>query len=157
MPVPLIQPGFRQDERRAAQAIRRRSVGPLQRPPRLPLGVFAMSSFSVVILILGSILLVIAAVCAVIAWRGEGRLAAILNTPTSTTQEVYQRYRHDGGAFGQPCEVVGVVESDTSLTGPVSGQLCVIYSSTLTWEDWEQTSTLNRRGADMSGMVNTGG
>jgi hypothetical protein len=107
--------------------------------------------------ILGTILVLIAVVCAAVAWRAEGRLASIKGTPRSTSQDVLARYRHDGGAFGQPCEIAGVVESDTSLSGPLSGQPCVIYSSTLRWEDWERPSALYRRHADETGMVYRGG
>jgi hypothetical protein len=112
---------------------------------------------NVLLPILGMLLLIVAAVCGMIAWRGEGRLSAIQSTPTSTAEEIYARYRHEGGAFGQLCEVAGVVESDTSLAGPLTGQPCVIYSSTLTWEDWEQAPPLARRYADSTGMVHRGG
>ena len=106
------------------------------------------------LLILGVVLLIIAIICAIIAWNSEGRLAAIRAAPTTTAQDVYARYRHDGGAFGQLCEVEGVVECDYSIDGPLSGQSCVIYSHTLTWEDWGQQS-FGRR--NPGGMARIGG
>jgi hypothetical protein len=106
------------------------------------------------LLILGVVLLISAAIFAIIAWNTEGRLALIKATPTTTAQDVYGRYRHDGGAFGQACEVAGVVEADYSFDGPLSGQPCVIYSHTVTWEDWSQQN-FGRRSVD--GMARTGG
>jgi hypothetical protein len=88
------------------------------------------------LIIAGAALLLIALICAIVAWNSEGRLAAIREIPPSTAQDVLLRYRHDGGAFGQPCEVSGVVECDASIDAPISGQPCAIVSHTVTWEEW---------------------
>jgi hypothetical protein len=106
--------------------------------------------------ILGVVLLIIAIICGVVAWNTEGRLAAIRAASSTTAQDVYARYRHDGGAFGQLCEVEGVVECDYSFDGPLSGQPCVIYSHTVTWEDWSQPS-YGHRNIDNTGMARVGG
>jgi hypothetical protein len=88
------------------------------------------------LLILGVALLVVALACAATAWNSEGRLVAIQEVPISTIQDVLARYRHDGGGFGQPCEISGVIECDAAIDGPLSGQSCVAYSHTVTWEEW---------------------
>jgi hypothetical protein len=109
------------------------------------------------LLIPGAILVIVAVICAALAWRSEGRLAIIKAAQRSSAQDVLARYRHEGGAFGQLCEVAGVVESDASLSGPLSGEPCVIYSSTLNSEEWERPSALFRRHVDSTGMVYRGG
>jgi E3 Ubiquitin ligase len=102
------------------------------------------------LLILGAILLLVAVVCALVGWNSEGRLAALRDVPTSTAQDVLLRYRHDGGAFGQVCEVTGVVECDASIDAAISGQPCAIISHTVTWEEWGQPASLGRHTYDTS-------
>jgi E3 Ubiquitin ligase len=103
---------------------------------------------SIPLLILGAVLLLVALVCALVAWNSEGRLAAIRDAPSSTAQDVLLRYRHDGGAFGQVCEVAGVVECDASIDGPISGRPCAIVSHSVTWEEWGQPTTFGRNTYD---------
>lgn len=92
------------------------------------------------LLILGVVLLIIAVICGLVAWNSEGRLAAIRTASTTTAEDVYARYRHDGGAFSQLCEVEGVVECDYSLDGPLSGQPCVVFNYSVSSEDWTTQS-----------------
>ena len=103
---------------------------------------------SIPLLILGAVLLLVALVCALVAWNSEGRLAAIRDAPSSTAQDVLLRYRHDGGGFGQVCEVAGVIECDASIDGPISGRPCAIVSHTVTWEEWGQPITFGRNTYD---------
>src|SRR5262245_44388377 len=105
---------------------------------------------SILLLVLSAILLLTAIICAIVGWNSEGRLAAIKDAPTSTAQDVLLRYRHDGGAFGQTCEVSGVVECDASIDAPISGQPCAIVSHTVTWEDWGQPAAFGRNTYDTS-------
>jgi hypothetical protein len=103
---------------------------------------------SMLLIITGAVLLLVAIVCAIVGWNSEGRLVAIRGASSTTAQDVLLRYRHDGGGFGQLCEVSGVVECDASLDAPISGQPCAIYSHTVTWEEWGQPMTLGRNTYD---------
>jgi hypothetical protein len=105
---------------------------------------------SILLLILGAVLLLSALICAIVGWNSEGRLAAISEIPPSTAQDALLRYRHDGGAFGQPCEVSGVVECDASIDAPISGQPCAIISHSVTWEEWGQPTTFGHNSYDTS-------
>ncbi len=91
-----------------------------------------MTTFNMIILCVGGLLLIVAAFCTAAALRGEDRLLAILDTPTSSALDIQAIHRNIG-AYGQPCEVTGVIECDASLSGPLSGQACVAYSHSLTW------------------------
>jgi hypothetical protein len=116
-----------------------------------------MTTLDLLILAGSAVLLISAIVCAVIGWRVESRLLAIQSTATSNVIQVhdlFQQMRVGGAAFGQICEVVGVVESNETLTSPMSGQPCVAYRYTRTDEEWGRTNTgRTRRDADMRGMV----
>lgn len=105
-----------------------------------------MTVFDILIICGGGILALVAAACAFAAFRGEDRVQAIQDTPSFNALEIQQIHRHAGGGFGQPCEIVGVAECEWSLTGPLSGQPCVAYSHTITWEEWKQTVHHERDG-----------
>src|SRR6187401_2397383 len=94
-----------------------------------------MSIPNLILLILGAVLLLTATYCVIAALRGEDRLVAILDTPTSSALDIHAIHRNNG-AYGQACEVTGVIECDAALSAPLSGQACVAYSHTLTWEEW---------------------
>src|SRR4051812_24517524 len=94
-----------------------------------------MTSLNIIIVCAGGLLLIAAVFCAAAALRGEDRLLAILDTPTSSALDIQATHRNNG-AYGQPCEVTGVIECDASLSGPLSGQACVAYSHSSTWEEW---------------------
>lgn len=114
-----------------------------------------MTTFDLLILGGGALLLIGSIVCAWIGWHGENRLLAIQATPTSSAIQVQDRCRQLGGAaFGQPCEMVGVVESDEVLSSPLSGQICVAYCYSRTDEDWARPQVrMGRRDTNMNGMV----
>jgi hypothetical protein len=90
------------------------------------------------ILIAGGGLLALAAVAAVaLAWRVEGGLLAMRDTPTLSVAEVAERHRwaaHGAAPFGQPVEVVGTIECDTPIQAPYSEALCVAYDYAVTDE-----------------------
>ena len=78
-----------------------------------------MTTLNIILLCAGALLLLVAAFCVTAALRGEDRLLAILDTPTSSAQDIQAIHRNNG-AYGQACEVAGVIECDASLSGPLS-------------------------------------
>lgn len=115
-----------------------------------------MTTFNMIILCVGGLLLIVAAFCAAAALRGEDRLLAILDTPTSSALDIQAIHRNNG-AYGQPCEVAGVIECDASLSGPLSGQACVAYSHSLTWEEWGKPGIFDKRSGTSDLVYRTGG
>jgi hypothetical protein len=111
---------------------------------------------NLVLLILGAVLLLVATFCVIAALRGEDRLLAILDTPTSSAQDIYAIHRNNG-AYGQACEVTGVIECDAALSGPLSGQACVAYSHMLTWEEWGKPGMFEKRSGTSDLVYRTGG
>ena len=63
----------------------------------------------------------------------------------------------NNGAYGQACEVAGVIECDASLSGPLSGQACVAYSHSLTWEEWGKPGMFDKRSGTGDLVYRTGG
>jgi hypothetical protein len=98
-----------------------------------------MTIFDILVICGGGVLVLLAVFSAFAAFRGEDRVRAIQDTQSYTALEIQQIYRHAGGGFGQPCEITGVAECDWSMAGPLSGQPCIAYSHTITWEEWKQT------------------
>jgi len=115
-----------------------------------------MTSLTIILLCAGGLLLMVAAICVTAALRGEDRLLAIQDTPTSSAQDILAIHRNNG-AYGQACEVTGVIECDASLSGPLSGQSCVAYSHTLTWEEWGRPSGFDRRHGTSDLIYRNGG
>jgi len=103
----------------------------------------------------GAVFLVAGLVCAFVAARSEARLAAIQDTATSTVRDVAAAFRANG-AYAQACEIVGTIECDYSLSGPLTGQACIAYSYMQAWEEWGQASMWDRR-RSTGGMVRRNG
>jgi hypothetical protein len=103
-----------------------------------------MTSFDLVLLCAGGVLLLGAVICLLVATRGEGKLLAIQDAPTTSAQDILAIHRRNG-AYGQACEVSGVIECDASLSAPLSGQACVAYSHTLMWEEWGKPTMYGRQ------------
>jgi hypothetical protein len=115
-----------------------------------------LTTLNIIFFCAGGLLLIIAASCVTMALRGEKRLLAILDTPTSSAADIQAIYRNNG-AHGQACEVAGVIECDDSLSGPLSGQACAAYSHTLTWEEWGRPGPFEKRSATSDLVYRTGG
>jgi len=111
---------------------------------------------NLILLILGAVLLLTATYCVIAALRGEDRLVAILDTPTSSALDIHAIHRNNG-AYGQACEVTGVIECDAALSAPLSGQACVAYSHTLTWEEWGKPGLFDKRSGTSDLVYRTGG
>jgi hypothetical protein len=115
-----------------------------------------MTLLDIILLGTGFLLLVVAALSVTAAWRGEGRLRAIQDTPTSTAHDVTSIHRTNG-AYGQACELIGVAECDASLNGPLSGQSCIAYSHSLAWEEWGKPALYGRHANTESLVYRNGG
>jgi hypothetical protein len=115
-----------------------------------------MTTLNIIILCAGALLLLVAAFCVTAALRGEDRLLAILDTPTSSALDIQAIHRNNG-AYGQACEVAGVVECDASLSGPLSEQACVAYSHMLTWEEWGKPGLFDKRSGTSDLVYRSGG
>ena len=115
-----------------------------------------MTTLDIVLLCAGGLLMIVAAFCVAAAMRGEDKLLAIQDTPTSSAHDIQSMHRRNG-AYGQACEVTGVIECDASLSGPLSGQACVAYSHTLTWEEWGQPGMFDRRAGTGDMVYRNGG
>jgi hypothetical protein len=115
-----------------------------------------MTTLTIVLLGAGGLLVIVAAFCAAAALRGEDRLVAILDTPTSSALDIQAIYRNNG-AYGQACEVTGVIECDTALSGPLSGQACVAYSHSTTWEEWGKPGMFDKRSGTSDLVYRSGG
>jgi hypothetical protein len=99
----------------------------------------------------GIILLLVAAGCFFAARSQSGRLRSMNAVDTFTAQmlrDLYERVVPTLGAeaLAQPCEVAGVIEADTPLTGPLSGGACVAYNHTVTREFEEDVTTTDEKG-----------
>jgi hypothetical protein len=115
-----------------------------------------LTSLDIILFCAGALLLLVAAFCVAAALRGEDRLLAIMDTPTSSALDIQAIHRNNG-AYGQACEVTGVVECDASLSGPLSGQACVAYSHMLSWEEWGKPGLFDRRSGTSELVYRTGG
>jgi E3 Ubiquitin ligase len=115
-----------------------------------------MTTLNIILLCAGGLLLIAAVICVTAALRGEDRLLAILDTPTSSALDIHAIHRNNG-AYGQACEVAGVIECDASLSGPLSGQACVAYSHSLTWEEWGKPGMFDKRSGTGDLVYRTGG
>jgi E3 ubiquitin ligase len=115
-----------------------------------------VTTLDIILLCSGGLLLIVAAICVTAALRGEDRLLAILDTPTSSALDIQAIHRNNG-AYGQACEVTGVIECDASLSGPLSGQACVAYSHSVTWEEWGKPGMFDKRAGTSSLVFHTGG
>lgn len=99
----------------------------------------------------GIILLIIATICFFVARSNAGSLQAMNAAETYTARllgEVHRKIADSLGAdaLAQPCEVEGVIECDTPLTGPVSGQPCVAYSYSQSREYEERVTSTDADG-----------
>jgi hypothetical protein len=115
-----------------------------------------LTTLDIILLCAGGLLLLIAAIYVTVALRGEERLLAILDTPTSSALDIQSIHRNNG-AYGQACEVAGVIECDASLSGPLSGQACVAYSHSLMWEEWGKPGLFDKRSGTSDLVYRTGG
>src|SRR5215207_3792465 len=115
-----------------------------------------LTTLNIIFLCAGALLLLIAAFCVTAALRGEERLLAILDTPTSSALDIQAIHRNNG-AYGQACEVAGLIECDASLSGPLSGQACVAYSHSLTWEEWGKPGLFDKRSGTSDLAYRSGG
>src|SRR3954451_8413456 len=114
-----------------------------------------MTTLNIILFCAGGLLLIAAVICVTAALRGEDRLLAILDTPTSSALDIHAIHRNNG-AYGQACEVAGVIECDASLSGPLSGQACVAYSHSLTWEEWGKPGMFDKRSGTGDLVYRTG-
>jgi hypothetical protein len=110
----------------------------------------------IILLCTGGLLLIVAVICVTAATRGEDRLVAIMDTPTSSAHDILAIHRNNG-AYGQACEIAGVIECDASLSGPLSEQACVAYSHTLTWEEWGKPGMFDKRSGTSDLVYRNGG
>lgn len=99
----------------------------------------------------GIVLLIIAAICFFVARSNASSLNAMNAAETYTAQllgEVHRKIIDTLGAdaLAQPCEVEGVIECDSPLKGPVSGQPCVAYSYTQSREYEERVTSTDSNG-----------
>jgi hypothetical protein len=115
-----------------------------------------MTTLNIILFCAGALLLIVAAFCVAAALRGEDRLVAIMDTPTSSALDI-QAIHRNSGAYGQACELSGVIECDASLSGPLSGQACVAYSHSLTWEEWGKPGLFDKRSGTSDLVYRTGG
>ena len=115
-----------------------------------------MTTLNIIFFCGGALLLLVTAFCVTAALRGEDRLLAIVDTPTSSALDIHAIHRNNG-AYGQACEVTGVIECDASLSAPLSGQACVAYSHSLTWEEWGKPGMFDRRSGTSDLVYRTGG
>lgn len=98
----------------------------------------------------GVLLLVLAVIFFFVARANAGKLQALnaVDTcDTATLSAIHRRITTALGAndFAQPCEVMGVIECATPLTGPVSGQALVAYLYT-THREYEERITTQENG-----------
>ena len=115
-----------------------------------------MTTLNIIFFCAGGLLLLVAAFCVAAALRGEDRLVAILDTPTSSALDIQAIFRNNG-AYGQACEATGVIECDASLSGPLSGQACVAYSHSLAWEEWGKPGMFDKRSGTSDLVYRSGG
>jgi hypothetical protein len=99
----------------------------------------------------GITLLIIALICFFVARSNAGSLAAMNATDTYTAQLLGDVHRKILGSLGatamaQPCEIEGVIECTSPLTGPVSKQPCVAYSYTQSREYEERVTSTSSEG-----------
>lgn len=110
-----------------------------------------MSRADLIFICAGALLFLLGVACALVATRKEDRALVIADTPTSNARDLETTFRRDG-AYGQPCELVGLAECDAPLAGPLTGQSCVAYRHALTWEAWRKARPFDRR-AGVDGLV----
>lgn len=99
----------------------------------------------------GIILLIIAIICFFVARSNASSLDAMNAAETYTAQLLGEVHRKVVGTLGgaslaQPCEIEGVIECTSPLTGPVSGQPCVAYSYTQSREYEERVTSTSSEG-----------
>lgn len=105
-----------------------------------------MPPLDTILIIAGAALGLVALVCAALAWRGEGSLIAIADTPTRTAAELAELHRHAGGRLGQRVEVAGTVECDGAMQAPYTGTRCVAYDCHMTEERETHVPSVGRYG-----------
>ena len=99
----------------------------------------------------GILLLIVAIVCYFIARSQAGKLRAMNAADTYTAQMLSDLYGRVTGSLGaealaQPCEVEGVIESDTPLIAPLSKTACVAYTYAVTREYEEDVTSTDSQG-----------
>lgn len=102
-------------------------------------------------IIVGIILLAVAAGCFFAARGQMGRARVMSATDTYTAQMLNDLYTRvaaavGGDALAEQCEVEGVIECDAPLTAPLSGTMCVAYTHTVVREYEEQVTTTDQQG-----------
>jgi hypothetical protein len=115
-----------------------------------------MTTLDIILLCAGGLLVLVAAICVVAAARGEGRLQAIQAVPTTSAHDIAAIHRANG-AYGQACEVTGVIECDASLSAPLSGQSCIAYSHGVAWEEWGRPAMYGRHSGAGEMVYRNGG
>lgn len=98
-------------------------------------------------MVIGGVLLLVLAVIFFFAARANANKLQTLNAvetyDTATLAAIHQRITASLGAsgFAQPCEVEGVIECASPLTGPISGKPLVAYTYTINREYEERVTT----------------
>jgi hypothetical protein len=99
----------------------------------------------------GILLLIVAVVCYFIARSQAGKLQAMNAADTYTAQMLGDLHGRVTAALGaealaQPCEVAGVIETDTPLIAPLSKMACVAYTYAVTREFEEDITSTDSEG-----------
>ena len=99
----------------------------------------------------GILLLIVAVVCYFIARSQAGKLQVMNAADTYTAQmlgDLHGRVTASLGAeaLAQPCEVEGVIESDTPLIAPLSKTACVVYTYVVSREYEEDVTSTDSEG-----------
>lgn len=101
--------------------------------------------------ILGVILLLVAAGCYFAARSQARKLRAISAADTFTARMLGDLYQQvtislGGEALAQPCEVAGTIEADAPLSAPTSGTACVAFTHLVTREYEADVTTTDAAG-----------
>jgi hypothetical protein len=99
----------------------------------------------VILIIIGVVGLLLAAVLAFVGIEQLGKLQAFEETKTYTARALRDLHDKAGNTFVLPCEVFGEVECDEPLVAPLSQQPCVIYLHTIIRER-EEEHVVQRQG-----------
>ncbi|WP_129626074.1 E3 ubiquitin ligase family protein [Candidatus Oscillochloris fontis] len=99
----------------------------------------------------GIVLLIVAVICFFVARSKANALHAMNAADTYTAQLLSEVHRKitstlGGDGWAQPCEIEGVIECDSPLKGPVSGQPCVAYLYTQSREYEERVTETDSEG-----------
>ncbi|EFO78925.1 hypothetical protein OSCT_3220 [Oscillochloris trichoides DG-6] len=101
--------------------------------------------------IVGVILLIVGVICFFVARSKANALHAMNAADTYTAQLLAEVHRKitstlGGNGWAQPCEIEGIIECDSPLKGPISGQPCVAYYYTQSREYEERVTSTDSDG-----------